>query len=320
MTLTNVTEAANRLKNNGIAAIPTETVYGLAARIGSSDAIKQIFSTKKRPSFDPLIVHVIDREQAQTLTTEWPEIIDSLTREFWPGPLTVVVPKNKNVSDLITAGLPTVGLRSPQHPLARELLAELNEPFAAPSANLFTKTSPTKAEHVSKAFGDELMVIDGGPAQVGLESTIVSYDLNKKELQILRPGSISRLHLLNHLKKYFSDWQITEPQTKQISAPGQLNEHYRPRLPLILVKNMNMLMTDLQNQLSEKLSIKTKPTFMVLKLSEDPTLVARELYRMLHDSSQSKATVLVCFVHPYMQTPEWEAIMDRLTRAASLVV
>ena len=148
-------QAVSIMKNDGIVAIPTETVYGLGAAISSETALKKIFEVKKRPFFDPLIVHVENIEQAKTLTSEWPEIADSVCQQFWPGPLTIVLKKNQNVSSLITAGLERVGLRCPQHPVALEILRKLKIPIAAPSANLFGRTSPTTALHVETEFSNQ---------------------------------------------------------------------------------------------------------------------------------------------------------------------
>ena len=192
MSLISIGQAVQLLRANNVVAVPTETVYGLAARISSPQALEKIFTTKERPLFDPLIVHVRDIAQARGLTQEWPAIIDHLAQTFWPGPLTVVVAKNSLVNPLITAGLDTVGLRAPAHPITQQILIDLNEPFAAPSANRFGRTSPTRAEHVEKEFSGQVAVVGGGPCQVGVESTVVRLQTGKQmKLEILRPGQIS---------------------------------------------------------------------------------------------------------------------------------
>jgi L-threonylcarbamoyladenylate synthase len=171
--LDEISVAVEKLINGEVVGIPTETVYGLGAVISKSDAIKKIFTTKERPFFDPLIVHVSGVEQAKELSLDWSAAADILAQEFWPGPLTLVLPK-KNVSDLITSGLQTVGVRCPDHKIALEIIEKVGEPIAAPSANRFGKTSPTCKKHVLEEFNDAVFVVDGGDCSVGIESTIIS--------------------------------------------------------------------------------------------------------------------------------------------------
>ncbi len=204
-----VAEAIARLQTGGIVAIPTETVYGLAARIDDEGALKQIFAVKKRPFFDPLIVHVADLATAKRLSRDWPPVFDVLAQAFWPGPLTLIAPKAEMVSSLITSGLDTVALRLPNHPVAQEILQKLQMPVAAPSANMFGRTSPTSASHVEKEFSGEVPVVDGGPSQVGVESTVVCWDPNSPQtLHILRPGGVSRSDLQTELKNHGLDFEI----------------------------------------------------------------------------------------------------------------
>ncbi|NDF16271.1 threonylcarbamoyl-AMP synthase, partial [bacterium] len=186
--------AKARLEGGGVVALPTETVYGLAASIRSEEGIKKIFAIKERPFFDPLIVHISDLEQKKQVISEWPPLADFLAKRFWPGPLTLVLPKHPSLNPLITSGLDTVGVRMPAHPIARQLIEKCGFPLAAPSANKFGKTSPTKAEHVRKGFEKEdLLILDGGQSEVGLESTVVALarEGDKDVVTILRPGAVT---------------------------------------------------------------------------------------------------------------------------------
>ncbi len=181
--------AIDILKNGGVVAMPTETVYGLAGDVEQETAIKKIFSTKERPFFDPLIVHISSIEQAKKLTTQWDETCEKLAESFWPGPLTLILPKSDLVNPLITSGLNSVGLRWPNHALAMELISNFNLGLAAPSANKFKKTSPTSKEHVEAEFGNNVFVLDGGKCEVGIESTVAG--VFKDRIEIYRPGMIS---------------------------------------------------------------------------------------------------------------------------------
>ena len=183
-----IEQAIQMLKSNDVVAIPTETVYGLAGAINNESALNKIFSIKGRPFFDPLIVHVSSIEMAQSLVKDWPKAASVLYEKFWPGPLTLVLPKNDKVSDLVTAGLKTVALRMPDHVTTLKMIDELQCPVAAPSANRFGKTSPTDWQHVQEEFAGEVAVVDGGASEVGVESTIVRLQDNNVEL--LRPGTI----------------------------------------------------------------------------------------------------------------------------------
>ncbi|HEY0970121.1 MAG TPA: L-threonylcarbamoyladenylate synthase, partial [Gemmatimonadales bacterium] len=182
--------AASVLRRGGLVAFPTETVYGLGANALDSDAVARIYAAKGRPSFNPLIVHVADATAARTLATAWPEAAERLAAAFWPGPLTMVLPKQPRVTDLVTAGLPSVALRVPAHPVALALLRAAGIPIAAPSANRYTELSPTSAAHVERGLGDRVeLILDAGPTRVGIESTVV--DLTGERPVMLRPGIIS---------------------------------------------------------------------------------------------------------------------------------
>jgi len=182
-----IQQAARIVREGGLVVFPTETVYGLGANALDASAVRKIYALKGRPATNPLIVHVAGIAQAKELAAEWLPEAERLARQYWPGPLTIVVPKKSEVPDEVTAGLPTVGLRMPRHPVALELLRVAGVPIAAPSANRFTQLSPTTAEHVREAFGTETpFLLDGGQCEVGLESTVIA--VTREGLEVLRPG------------------------------------------------------------------------------------------------------------------------------------
>lgn len=226
---------AKKLLTEGkLVAIPTETVYGLAANGLDETAVAGIFSAKNRPTFDPLILHVASIEQAQSLCTDWPEMADKLARAFWPGPLTLILPKADHVPDLTTSGQPTVGIRMPNNRLTLELLRTLPFPLAAPSANPFGYVSPTNAQHVADQLGDRIdYILNDGDCSVGIESTIIAIDngvpkvLRLGGLSLERIAEILGVPVLEHLN------QNSNPQ-----APGQLDQHYSPRCKLIALNTM----------------------------------------------------------------------------------
>ncbi|MGE0762367.1 MAG: L-threonylcarbamoyladenylate synthase [Bdellovibrionales bacterium] len=304
-------QAVQLLRDDQVVALPTETVYGLAARISSPLALKRIFTTKERPLFDPLIVHVQDIHQARQYAAEWPAPLDLLAKTFWPGPLTLVVPKNSKVDPLITAGLDTVGLRAPAHPLAQQILVHLKEPFAAPSANRFGRTSPSRSEHVRHEFNDQVPVVDGGPCKVGVESTVVRLTTPTR-LEVLRPGSVSEQHLAATLKKDFPQIQITRAVSQ--ASPGHLEQHYQPRLPLVIVHGPDDEKSRLT--LKQQYQLASSDLIYKLNLSAEAPVAARELYHQLHLLSQNPQGLIVYWAGHEWQAPEWAAVVDRLTRAA----
>lgn len=212
-----IDEAVRILKNGGLVAFPTETVYGLGADALDPLAVAKIFEAKERPTFDPLIVHVPDVEEAKALAAKFPPLAERLAEAFWPGPLTLVLPKKPCVPDLVTSGLPTVALRAPAHPLALELLRAFGGALAAPSANLFGHISPTTAGHVVRSLGQRVdLVLDGGPCRVGVESTVLS--LIEETPVLLRHGGVS----LEELEKVCGPILIPEDGTELSTSPGRL--------------------------------------------------------------------------------------------------
>jgi len=229
-----IAEAAGILRKGGLVAFPTETVYGLGANALDAEAVARIFAAKARPTFDPLIVHLADRSWLPRAVRETPEAAAVLAGRFWPGPLTLVLPKTSAVPDLVTAGLDTVGVRVPDHPAARALLEVADRPIAAPSANLFGCVSPTTAAHVVEQLGDRVdAVLDGGPCRVGVESTIVSFAAGSPV--VLRPGGVAREELEQALGRAVGLVRERAPHDTALVAPGQLERHYATRTPLRLL-------------------------------------------------------------------------------------
>ncbi len=226
-----ISRAREWLEAGNLVGIPTETVYGLAANALNTDAVLAIFRVKKRPTFDPLIVHTDTPAKLSRFVTAIPPAARQLADAFWPGPLTLLLPKRDSIPDLVTAGLPTVAVRIPNHPLTRQLLAELDFPLAAPSANPFGYISPTTARHVADQLGSQIpYILDGGPAQIGLESTIVGFE--GETPCIFRLGGLTQAQIEAVVGPVTRQTHSTDNPT----APGMLSSHYAPRKPLILLK------------------------------------------------------------------------------------
>lgn len=228
-----IQEAARLIRAGQLVAFPTETVYGLGANAFDPVAIQRVYVAKERPATSPLIVHACSLEMARSLVREWPERAEQLARLFWPGPLTLVLSKSPAVPEGVTAGLDTVAIRIPAHPIALELIQEAGLPIAAPSANRFTQLSPTTAEHVRQSLGERVaMVLDGGPCEVGIESTVLS--LVENNALLLRPGMISQADLEHALGNVQLDVSIPAGAHP---SPGMHAKHYSPSTPLVLVEN-----------------------------------------------------------------------------------
>jgi L-threonylcarbamoyladenylate synthase len=224
-----VLQAAEIIKRGGIVAFPTETVYGLGANVFSPLGVARIFEVKKRPTFDPLIVHVSSHIDVEKMAIEVPSNAQSLMERFWPGPLSIVLLKREEIPDIVTAGLPTVALRMPKHPMALSLIELTGGPIAAPSANLFGYLSPTSAEAVQEQLGDQIdFILDGGPCAVGVESTIVSFV--ERRPRLLRPGGV----VLEEIESIIGPVEVKPIEEESPSAPGMLPRHYAPRTPMIL--------------------------------------------------------------------------------------
>jgi len=226
---TDIKKAAQLLRDGQLVAIPTETVYGLAANALDADAVLRIFEAKGRPKFDPLIMHLHDAEAVRAHVCDIPPQAELLMEAFWPGPLTLVLPKKDHVPDLVTSGLDTVAVRVPAHPLTQELLRSVSFPLAAPSANLFGHVSPTTAQHVNDQLGDRIAyILDGGHTDIGLESTIVGFEGGRPV--IYRLGGLG----VEDIERVIGPVQLVLNQSSDPKAPGMLKSHYAPRIPLHL--------------------------------------------------------------------------------------
>ena len=295
-----VEKAAKIIREGGLVVFPTETVYGLGANALDAEAVRKIYLLKGRPATSPLIVHVASIEQAREFAAEWPAEAERLAREYWPGPLTLVVPKKTVIPDEVTAGLDTVGLRMPRHPIALELLREAGVPIAAPSANRFTQLSPTTAQHVREAFGDEVpFLLDGGPCEVGLESTVIA--VTRDGLEVLRPGMAS-----------VEDAAASSTPTEQAHrSPGQHQRHYSPRTRVLLVSNGHV---PSHGHGAYLWIMREGKADHAIRMPAEPAEYAAQLYGRLHELDR-KALEWVAVEFP-PDTPEWAAVRDRLTRAA----
>ena len=224
-------EAATLIQAGRLVAFPTETVYGLGANALDADAVARIFAAKERPAYDPVIVHVADAAELTDLTAALPDLGSLLIERFWPGPLTLVLPRSERVPDVVTAGGPTVAVRAPAHPLARALLDAAGTPIAAPSANRFSHTSPTRAQHVWDDLAGRIdMILDGGPTAVGVESTVL--DLTTEPPTLLRPGGVT----IEEIEALIGPVQTSARREdgNTLPAPGMLDRHYAPRAVLWL--------------------------------------------------------------------------------------
>ena len=295
----NLERAAALIRSGGIVAFPTETVYGLGANALDAAAVARIFAAKGRPRQSPLIVHVDSIDMAGALVLEWPDAADLLARRYWPGPLTLVLPKQPSIPDIVTAGLATVGLRVPAHPLAIALIRAAGVPIAAPSANPFTALSPTTAQHVRQSLGDAVdMVLDGGPATVGIESTVLSLAGSQPEL--LRPGVIP----LPEIEALIGPVRIAEiAGAGGHASPGMHAQHYRPRTPLMLLAAGDPPPAGRGAWLR-----------LGREMPAEPAAYAAMLYAALHRLDAQRLDWIAVERPP--DTPEWAGILDRLTRAA----
>jgi L-threonylcarbamoyladenylate synthase len=309
-----IQRAAEIIKRGGIVAFPTETVYGLGADAFNPLAVARVFEVKKRPSFDPLIVHVADPADVRKLVKEIPSNAKKLIERFWPGPLTIVLLKEENIPEIVTAGLPSLAIRMPNHPMALTLIKESKCPIAAPSANPFGYLSPTTAEHVRDQLGDQVdLILDGGPCPVGVESTIVSFSENKPML--LRPGGVS----LEEIESIIGMVEIT-PIEDRPTAPGMLPKHYAPRTPIVLdwngknldlYKDKNIGFLVFQEPGSNR---KFHPT-EILSRNGDLREAAANLFAAIRRLDALNLDLIVAA--PIPEVGLGRAIMDRLRRAAS---
>ena len=315
---TDVLKAKAFLENGELVAIPTETVYGLAANAFNEHAVSKIFSVKNRPSFDPLIVHTSSFKRAEYFTKTISDEAWKLAEAFCPGPVTFILNKNENISDLVTSGHSTVGVRVPKHPLSQLLLESLEFPLAAPSANPFGFVSPTTAEHVQNQLGDKIpMVLDGGPATVGVESTII--DISSADINILRLGGLAIENIEEVLGRKID---AIKTSSSKPNAPGMLISHYSPGHPLTLGP-ISWSKINLTKEIVGILSFgKTKITnenIFHFSLSENENLeeAAQNLFKGLRFFADKNVSMI--YVEKLPNIGLGRAINDRLTRAATKI-
>jgi L-threonylcarbamoyladenylate synthase len=318
-----ITSAAHALEEGQLVAFPTETVYGLGADAANLSAVKQLYAAKGRPANHPVIVHIYESTQLTQWAVNIPESAQILAAKFWPGPLTIVLPRAPQVLDAVTAGQDTVAVRVPNHPIALDLLREFGGGIVAPSANKFGRLSPTTAADVHAEFKDEVaMVLDGGPCTVGLESTIV--DFSSGHPRILRPGMLLQQEIEGALGVPVE--LVTSPESADVKVPGSLKSHYAPSTPLKLVSS-----EDLEGSL--RALANSGVGFSVIAFSEcseaglrDAALdwitasdevysYARNLYAYLHQLDRAGGEITIAEKVP--ETPQWAAVRDRLQRAAA---
>lgn len=314
MITTDIIKAKNILLKNELIAIPTETVYGLAGNAYSDKAIRKIFELKKRPLFNPLIVHLKSASCIQEVASEIPEIGLKLINQFWPGPLTLILKKQKHISDLITAGKDTVAVRVPNHPLTLALLNELEFPLTAPSANPFGSISPTNAEHVLSYFGKEIeAILDGGQCEKGLESTIIGFE-NEKPI-LYRHGAIS----MDEIEKVTGDLGVYTNNNISPNAPGMLSRHYAPNTDTYLTENVSALINQFEGKkiglLGFNKEIENNKIIYqeVLSKTGDLNEAAKNLYAAMHRLDNYKLDLIIIEKLPDMGLGK--TINDKLTRA-----
>ncbi len=300
-----VIEAAAELIRDGkLVAFPTETVYGLGANALDAAAVDQIYVVKGRPQTSPLIVHVSSLEMARGLVSEWPQPAAILAERFWPGPLTLVLPKAACVPDRVTAGLPTVGIRMPSHPVALALIEAAGVPIAAPSANRFTGLSPTTADHVRRSL-EVPMILDGGTTDVGIESTVLS--LAGREAVLLRPGMISRAQV----EEAIGPVHVGSAAAGEAHAsPGMHPRHYSPATPLLIVDGSSLPEGN-GAYLWRETPVRCE---CPIQMPVEPAEYAHRLYDTLHKLDDLGLDWIA--VERLPSTVEWAGILDRLERAA----
>ncbi|NBS54119.1 threonylcarbamoyl-AMP synthase [bacterium] len=312
-------EAGQVLLAGGLVAFPTETVYGLGGLASRAESIHAIFAVKGRPTTDPLILHLLEPDLEKAVTEGWvagplPASAISLAEHFWPGPLTLILPRGPKTRLDMTAGLETVAVRCPAHPAAQKLLQKVGAPLAAPSANRFGRISPTDAEAVRQELGGRIpLIVDGGHCSVGLESTVVS--LLNSTPEILRPGAVTAAQIERVLGSTPLLRTMSRPKDDAQIAPGQLDSHYSPQTPLYLCETP---VRDFDPEFFHILFRKNSgaPPQTSLFLAEDGNLesAARELYRGLRQADQSGRKAIM--VEPVPDGPWADALRDRLTRAS----
>jgi L-threonylcarbamoyladenylate synthase len=316
-----VEKAAEKLRRGELVALPTETVYGLAANAWDPVAVARIFELKRRPATNPIIVHVAGYEMALQCVSEWPDLAARLASAFWPGPLTLVLRRSEKVPDLVTAGGDTVGIRWPSHPMIQAVIQACGFPLAAPSANPAGQLSPTHPQHVLKSFDGRIpFIVDGGQSQIGIESTVV--DLTGVPTRLLRPGMIGLAALVAAAGERI---ETAEGDEGVLKSPGMLLKHYSPKAALRVIRWQSE--GELADEIARsgfpldrvwvvahsRVPLQTKIGNVTL-VPADAEAFARALYSELHKADEAKAELILVEAPP--DKPGWEAIGDRLRRAS----
>jgi L-threonylcarbamoyladenylate synthase len=305
--------AASIIREGGLVAFPTETVYGLGANVFDALAVAKIFEVKRRPRFDPIIVHIADFKDVERLTLKIDRRARKLIKKFWPGPFTLVLPRATVVPDIVTAGLETVGIRMPSHPIALKLIKEAKVPIAAPSANLFGCLSPTRAEHVAEQIGEGIdLIIDGGKCPIGIESTVLEMTSTPT---VLRLGGLA----LEEIEKVINKVEVST-LSKSPHSPGQLPHHYSPQTPLKIIRNKELnVPEDVKAGLLAFKPPKNNLPFEkieVLSISGNLSEAACNFFSCLH--KLDKANLHVIYAEPVPEIGLGRAIMDRLRKAEGI--
>lgn len=332
-----IAHAARVLRAGGLVAFPTETVYGLGANALDAKAVARIYEAKGRPAWNPVIAHVATVADAHALVSVWSPDATRLADAFWPGPLTLVLPRSRIVPDIATAGLDAIAIRIPNHPVALALLRAAGRPIAAPSANRFTQVSPTTAQHVISSLGDRVdVVLDGGSSDVGIESSVC--DLSGPKPTLLRPGMITRAQLELVLGKPVQSAQRRAQDSGTVSAddadndrqrsPGMSDRHYAPRADVWLFDTAQRgdiaraLIDRTRNGIAGRVTALLRNTAalpltahdVIVRMPDEPAAYARQLYAELHAADNASSALVVIERPP--DTEPWLAVLDRLNRAA----
>jgi L-threonylcarbamoyladenylate synthase len=328
-TFENIAVAAQTLRSGGLVAFPTETVYGLGANALDANAVGRIFAAKGRPAEDPLIVHLDSAERVSLAARSVSDVAHTLMRAFWPGPLTLILPKQPQIPALVTSGLDTVAVRVPDHPLALALIRAAGLPIAAPSANRFGHTSPTTAQHVWNDLHSRIdIILDGGPTPIGVESTVL--DVSTSPPRILRPGGITR-EMLEAVIGPVTTLEQKEKAGKGLPSPGLLEKHYAPRAELILFSGesarealMNYFVAERHARrvgalaIDEDAEALEKSGAIVYRLGSDLTSIARRIYAGMRWLDEQGVDLILC--RDFGESGLGLAIRDRLKRAAARTI
>lgn len=319
-----IRDSARLLAAGNVVVLPTETVYGLAANAFDPAAVARIYEIKGRPAHNPIIVHVSDEQMARKCVRSWPAVAHQLCRAFWPGPLTLVLPRSDHIPAVVTAGGDTVGIRCPAHDLIQAVIRECGFPLAAPSANPANRVSPTRAEHVLRYFGEVVpLIVDGGPAQVGIESTVL--DLGRTPPRILRPGMVHEEALRAVVGEVDSGGAEAGASGAPLRSPGLLRKHYSPRARVLVLTWKDEL--DLRHQARDAGPPETIHVLAhtriphgagfgrVAVIPHEPEAFARAIYAEMLQCDLLGARCIILETPP--AGPRWRAVTDRITRAAA---